>query len=333
MKILLYFPLLLITYFFWINPTNAQKIRIVHVRNATQLQAALNTAVKGDQIIVEKGTYLGHFEIPATANGTADAPIVLRGNADVILDAGTIQTNYVLHLNASYWHLQNLTLTNGLKGLVCDEAHHNVIDSLVVHEIGEEAIHLRKFSTHNLVTHCRIYNTGLKTPDYGEGVYIGTAVSNWPKYTEGLPDKCDSNQVIHNTIGPNVAAECIDLKEGSSGGLIKDNRFDATGISGANGADSWIDVKGNNYVIESNIGYNPVGSILKDGYQVHCAVDGWGNNNLFKGNQSTVNASGYAINVTASSSKGKTSGNKVLDDNTAIGAASGIANVALQSSK
>lgn len=333
MKILLYSPLLLITYLCWINPTNAQKARIVHVRNATQLQAALTTAVKGDEIIMEKGTYYGHFEIPATANGTAEAPIVLRGNTEVKLDAGTIQTNYVLHLSANYWHLKNFTLTNGLKGLVCDQANHNTIDNLVVHEIGEEAVHFRKFSCQNLLTNCRIYNTGLKTPDYGEGVYIGTAVSNWPKYTDGLPDKCDSNQVINNTIGPNVAAECIDLKEGSTSGLIKGNHFDATGITGANGADSWIDVKGNNYLIEGNIGFNPTGSILKDGYQVHCAVDGWGNNNQFKGNKSEVNATGYAINVTASSSKGRTSGNKVFDDNTAKGAASGVANVEILPSK
>ena len=157
-----------------------------------------------------------------------------------------------------------------------DNANYNLIDGLTVKTIGEEAIHFRKFSTHNTLQNCNISNAGLKTADYGEGVYIGTAVSNWSKYTNGFEDKCDSNSVLNNTIGPNITAECIDIKEGTTGGIIRGNKFISTGITGANGGDSWIDIKGNSYLIESNTGFNPRGSALKDGYQVHCAVDGWG---------------------------------------------------------
>lgn len=51
-------------------------------------------------------------------------------------------------------------------------------------------------------------------------------------------------------IGPNCTAECIDAKEGTIGGLILGNKFNSTGITGANSGDSWMDVKGNNCVIE-----------------------------------------------------------------------------------
>jgi hypothetical protein len=235
----------------------------------------------------------------------------------------------VLHLQANYWIIKGFTITNGLKGLMCDGASHNLVDGLTVNAIGEEAIHFRKFSTHNTLQNCVVSNTGLKTADYGEGVYIGTAVSNWGKNSNGVEDKCDSNIVINNTIGPNITAECIDVKEGTTGGIIRSNKFNSTGITGANSGDSWMDVKGNGYLIESNTGFNPKGSVLKDGYQVHCAVDGWGNDNVFRNNTCEINADGYGINVTLKSSKGEAKGNKIFDNNTVTAAEKGISNVPL----
>lgn len=301
--------------------------KIIAVSSENQLQQALQIAKPGDEIVVKSGTYFGNFIIPSTTNGTSSQPIVLRGEGKVVLNGGTITTGYVLHLKANYWVIKNIELTNGLKGLMCDNANHNHIDSISVNNIGEEGIHFRNFSTHNILQNSTITNTGLKTADYGEGVYLGTAVSNWSKITGGKEDKSDSNKVINNHIGPGITAECIDVKEGSTGGIISGNYFDATGITGANSGDSWMDVKGNGYVIENNHGFNPEGSILKDGFQVHCAVDGWGNNNVFRNNQCEVNADGYAINVTLVSSKGKVSGTKVYGTNVVNGAAKGLTNI------
>lgn len=301
--------------------------KIITVSSDNQLQQALQIAKPGDKIVVKAGIYFGNFTIPTTANGTASQPIVLRGEGKVVLNGGTIIKGYVLHLTANYWVIKNIELTNGLKGLMCDNANYNILDSISVNNIGQEGIHFRHFSTHNILQNSTIINTGLKTPDYGEGVYIGTAVSNWQKITAGKEDTSDSNKVINNHIGPGITAECIDVKEGSTGGFISGNYFDATGITGANSGDSWMDVKGNGYVVDHNHGFNPEGSILKDGFQVHCAVDGWGNNNVFRNNLCEVNADGYAINVTLTSSKGKVSGTKVYNNNTVKGAAKGLCNI------
>ena len=51
-----------------------------------------------------------------------------------------------------------------------------------------------------------------------------------------------------NRIGPNVAAESIDIKEGTFDGVIRGNTFDGRGISGQNSADSWVDAKGIGYL-------------------------------------------------------------------------------------
>jgi hypothetical protein len=303
--------------------------RVVNVSNANELKTALLNARAGDDIIMADGIYNGKFVVAAGVNGTATSPITLRGSRNAVLDAGSISTGYVFYLQANYWTLRGFSITNGLKGLMTDGANHNTIDGLKVSNIGEEAIHLRTNSVANIISNCDISITGLKTPDYGEGIYLGSAKNNWATYTNGNPDYSDSNQVINNHIGPNVTAECIDVKEGTTAGIIKGNTFDATGITGANSGDSWIDVKGNKYKIESNIGLNPGGSIFKDGYQVHCAVDGWGNNNEFRNNTCTVNATGYGFNIQLSGSNGNTVGNKVYSNNTVTGAGSGIANIAL----
>lgn len=303
--------------------------KLIQVSHSAALKNVLSFAKPGDSIVLKDGVYEGKFIIPASASGTKENPIVLVGSKHAILDAGTIQTSYVLHLQANYWKIKGITITNGLKGLVADEANHNIIDGIIVTKVGEEAIHLRKFSKHNTIQNTTISHTGLKTPDYGEGIYIGTAYSNWPKITNGEIDKCDSNLVINNKLGPFIAAECIDIKEGTTGGIIRGNIFEAQGLTGANSADSWVDVKGNNYIIEKNTGYNTLPSALRDGYQVNCAYDGWGCNNIFRDNISYVNAAGHAINIRLKSSKGLATGNIVYQNNKAYDAGSGISNIAL----
>jgi len=303
--------------------------KAVFVNNESELKNMLSIAKPGDSIILKDGVYKGKFVIPATVNGTQANPIILTGSKNVVLDAGTTNTGYVLHLLANYWKIKGITITNGLKGIITDGASHNIIENVLVTQIGEEGIHFRKFSKHNVLQNSEITHVGLKNPGYGEAVYIGSAVSNWDKYSNGEPDRCDSNKVINNKLGPYVTAECIDIKEGTTGGIIRGNIFEAQGITGANSADSWIDVKGNYYLIENNKGLNTQPSVLKDGYQVNCAIAGWGSYNRFKNNVSDVNASGYGFNIRLKSSKGEAVGNKVYSNNIVNNAANGVANIAL----
>ena len=307
---------------------NAPK-RTVNVNNASALKDALQYARPGDEIVMADGTYSGKFVIPADADGTTQNKIILRGSRNAILNGGNINSGYVLHAQADHWVIKGFTITNGKKAIMADGVNHSIFDSLYVHTIGEEGIHLRKFSSNNIVRNCTIFNLGLVTPDYGEGVYIGTAKSNWASTSNGEIDKCDSNKILNNIIGPDVAAECIDIKEGTTGGLIAGNTFYSKGLTGANSADSWMDVKGNYYLIENNIGHNEQPSALNDGFQVNCVYAGWGSYNEFKSNTCNVHASGYGINIRLTSSSGQAVGNKVYKNNTVTGAAKGVSNIPL----
>jgi len=135
--------------------------------------------------------------------------------------------------------------------LLFEYASFNIIDSLTVHSIGQEGIHLTKNSSDNLITNCTIYDTGMKIAGFGEGIYVGLSSKFWE---DNMPDKCDRNSIIGNHFGPNVSAEAIDIKEGTCCGLIKDNVFDGRGMSDEHHADTWVDIKGNDYKIEDNKG-------------------------------------------------------------------------------
>jgi hypothetical protein len=286
----------------------------VAVADATALVAALQEAQPGTSIRLKDGVYSGEFK--ATTAGSAQQPVFLCGGPRAILDGGSVSGGYGFHLDgASYWRLVGFTVRNAQKGVMADRTQGAVIQGLTVEQIGDEAIHLRNFSTDNVVRGNTVRDTGKRKDKFGEGIYIGTAESNWCTVTACQPDRSDRNTIRDNTITA-TTAESIDIKEGTTGGVVSGNTFDGSALSGSH-ADSWVDVKGNGWLIEHNTGRNT----LTDGYQTHEVVDGWGADNTFKANRAEVNGPGYGFNFT------KPDGNRLTCDNTATGAGKGLANV------
>lgn len=294
------------------DPVACPRDPTVPVDDAGSLQAALDAARPGDVIGLAPGRYLGKFT--TTASGTEADPILLCGTADAILDGDNVRGGYVLHLDgAKYWQLVGFTVTNGQKGVMADGTVGSVITGLNVHSIGDEGIHLRKFSTDNLVEANTISNTGLRREKFGEGVYVGTATSNWCTITACQPDTSDRNTIRGNSIYA-TTAEAVDLKEGTSDGIVEGNRFDGAALSGA---DSWVDAKGRDWLIRGNTGINST----QDGFQTHEVEDGWGTGNRFSNNSATVNGPGFGYSLTP------VLGNTVDCSNTAANAAEGFSNV------
>jgi parallel beta helix pectate lyase-like protein len=304
------------------GPGVAAAARIVNVSTTAQLTAAVRNAVPGDEIRMADGTYAGHFTI--TRSGTTSAPIVLTGSRAAVIDGQGIANGRTVQLQADNWRLVGFTVTNGQKGIMALGAHNTVIDRVRVFRIGDEAIHFRDNSTDNIVQNSEISDTGLNQPGFGEGIYFGQAVSNWPN---GQPDRSDRNRAINNRLGPNIRAEHLDLKEGTTGGEVRGNTFDGAGMSGANFADSWIDVKGSGYRITGNTGANHGSGSVVDGFQTHIAVTGWGRDNVFSANTANVGASGFGFKIQKDGSTA--AGNVVCTNNTVTNAGSGTANIPL----
>jgi hypothetical protein len=273
--------------------------RRVNVNTSTQLTTAIADAKPGDVITLADGKYEGKQAVgkytgsfAATVSGTVDKPIYLTGSRNAVIEGGGTGGRYGLYLvNANYWVVKGLTVTNATKGVVLDGGNHNLFDGVKITQTGQEGIHFRSHSSDNTIQNSEISYTGAKNSTYGEGVYIGSANSNWATYTGGQPDKSDRNKVLNNSISF-TGAENMDIKEGTTGGLIQGNTMNGAGMTGS-WADSWIDVKGNNYTFRNNTASNA----LLDGFQIHVAIAGWGNNNIFENNNANVGGPGYGLAV------------------------------------
>lgn len=276
--------------------------RQVNVSTSAQLSAALADAEPGDVISVADGSYTGKMTVGSytgsfdiTKSGTATAPITLRGSRNVVIDGDGEGGHYGMYIyNASYWNISGISVTSAAKGIVLDGGNHITLDSIHVYDIGSEAVHFRSFSSDNVLKNSVIEQTGVRQAQYGEGVYIGSANSNWGTYTGGQPDGSNRNQILNNSIG-NTGAENIDIKEGTQDGVISGNHFDGFDMKGENSADSWLDVKGNHYTITDNIALvsSATGTVFNNGIELHQAVVGWGINNiLHRNHMDLTNATG-----------------------------------------
>jgi len=316
---------------------------VISVSTAAQLTTALAAVKPGQTIKMAAGTYRGSF-VAETA-GTASAPITLTGPRDAVIineaSSGTLSgcpapsadwnSGYGLWLfGASYWNVTGLTVADSKKGIVLDGATHVTIDGVLVRDIAEEGVHFRRSSADGVLRNSEIVRTGLVKPGYGEAVYLGSANSNFDCYADASGfDRSDRIQVLDNRIGPGVAAELIDVKEGTRDGIVRGNTFDGTGLSGENSADSWVDVKGNGYLFEGNTGTFASPGVFANGYEIHNPLTGSGCGNIWRGNSSDLGGVGqYAVNVT-STSKCADALNVVMDTNTVANAVAGLTNIAV----
>ena len=138
----------------------------VTVHNAPELTAALAAATPGQQIEVSDGAYVGQFV--GAAQGTKDAPIRLCGGSGARLDGGS--KGYALHLDhAAWWTVEGLTIAGGQKSVVLDATQFSSLVNLKVSGSQQEAVHLRRGSSDNIVAELHVSSTGRSDAKFGEG--------------------------------------------------------------------------------------------------------------------------------------------------------------------
>ncbi|WP_329104803.1 cellulose binding domain-containing protein [Micromonospora sp. NBC_01699] len=314
---------------------------IVNVSTAAELRSALAAAQPGQTIRLAAGTYRGSFV--AQRAGTASARITLTGPRTAVLindgpsgsgpscpapTTGWDSGYGVWLFDAPYWNLTGFTVAESKKGIMLDNSHHVTIDGVYVHHTEEEGVHFRRSSADGILRNSQVEYTGLVQPGYGEGVYLGSAQSNFACHgNSGGIDRSDRVQVLDNRIGPYVTAEHIDIKEGTEGGVVRGNTFDGRGITGQNSGDSWVDAKGNGYLFERNTGSFSSPGTFANGYETHNLLTGYGCGNIWRTNSSNLGGVGrWAINVT-STSKCPNNPNIVHTSNTVTNALNGLTNI------
>ena len=221
--------------------------------------------------------------------------------------------DYGLHVTGDHWRIEGVTVAHGSKGIVLDGSVGTVIDGVEVHDIGAEAVHFRMCSSDGVLRNSYIHDTGRTHPQYGEGVYVGSANSNWSDFActdarerQPVGDNTERVLIEGNTF-EDTTAEGADLKEGTDSGTLRDNVFRRSGTSGENSADSAVDAKGNNWLIEGNTvsgtgaDWDDDGttrpSELVDGMQSHAVYDGYGTGNVFRANTIVGAVPGFGIGL------------------------------------
>lgn len=267
-----------------VHTPEAKAASVIQVDTVAEIQAALQQAVPGDVILVSPGTYelttastvgIRPAYYHSGASGTEAAPITLQSANPAnpaILKGGSLSSpGYTLYLTGDHWNVNHITITHGQKGIVLDNANYVHLNGVTVRHVGQEGIHIRDGSSYAIIENSIVDETGATgnatDKGFAEGIYIGSDRSVWD-VNEGMPGSSVgpgqgyNRAVLHtivrnNVIGPAVAAEPLDIKEGTSHTLIEDNLFLGAGIAGVgfNYADSFIDVKGVNVTIRNNIGY------------------------------------------------------------------------------
>ncbi len=263
--------------------TYAEGTREVLVSSTEELHAALADARAGDEIILKEGLYqhdewIGVWAVfYAQASGTAEKPIILRSEDPehpAVLSGVTTEEKCGLRIIGSYWEIRDLVICEAAKGIFLEQSEHSIISGCEVYNIGDEAIHIIDNSSYNLVENCYIHDTGKYTPKYGEGVYIGSSYK-----AEGYGFDCHYNTVRGCKIGPNVTADCVDIKEYTIGNVVEYCTFDGSGIAGENGGDSFVEIKGNNCIVRNNTGYQNGCQYMLYAFDAHQMLEGWGQNN------------------------------------------------------
>lgn len=258
---------------------------VFSVSNSTELQQALHTVVAGDTILLQPGTYeSSEYGTKAalfysSQEGTAALPITIK-SADpkqpAVLKGTDPSKGIVLYLTGDYWNIEDIVCSTAQKGVVLDHSNYSYIKNIEVYETGQEGIHLRDGSSYCVVDGANVHDTGLTGAKYGEGIYIGSANT-----TTGYAYNCDYNVVKNCTLGPNTTAECVDIKEYTTGNRIENCTLYGGGMTET---DSFIDIKGNETTVQNNICEVQGNTNITDAFQLHCQVEGWGCNNIISGN-------------------------------------------------
>lgn len=276
---------------------SADQSMLVTVANSKQLQAAISHAKAGQTILLEAGIYttahssaifkradgtddVRDYYFWAKGNGSQDKKITLKSKSSTdqaIISGGHWQNKgYGLFITGKHWVIKNIKVANAAKGIVIDQSEDVLLDNVEVYDIGQEGVHVRDGSSRTIINQLNLHDVGKRNDGFGEGIYIGSDNSVWfegdGKKTgeKGLKyKKSVNNTVIQNSIiGPNITAEPFDIKEGSYNTLIQHNKIYGAGISGANYADSHIDIKGTDVIVRGNTFYQQGNKKIKRGIMV-----------------------------------------------------------------
>lgn len=231
-----------ITYYVSPSGSDSNSGRLSEVPFRT-IQKAVDLSQPGDTVVLETGVYFQ--DVKSIRDGRPDAPIVLEGTEGAVVRGGGRAR--VFEINHDYITLRNFTI-DGLWGdpskasgyrdklifalgkQIRDGVTGLKVINMTLRNAGGECLRLRYFARWNEIAYSSIRTCGVVDFRFsgggknGEGVYIGTAPE---QLADGKNPTADPDQSTNNWVHDNVfdteGAECVDVKESTSGNVIENN--------------------------------------------------------------------------------------------------------------
>ena len=189
---------------------------ILNLTEHDNLQGKIDAATGGDILLLATGTY-GGFTLQ-DRHFTAERPLVIKAapGATPVLRGAGYRGHLAFISTASYVVLDGLTLEHCNQPVYCTSVDHCIFVNLVIHDTGQEAIHLRGLSHDVDIRHCRIHDTGHTEPQWAEGIYVGMGQRPY--------ESVENAWIEDNDISATANSEGINLKSRSYHVTIRGNK-------------------------------------------------------------------------------------------------------------
>jgi MYXO-CTERM domain-containing protein len=192
---------------------------IVELTPADDVEAAINAAMPGDEIVLGGGMYALTERFGISVSGTADAPIVIRakeGERPILHREGADQ-NAIDVDDASYLVFRGLTISGGSHGLRLVQASFLTIEECEIHDTADVALSANSGGSYEALRILR--NHIHDTNGTGEGMYLGCNENACQMF-----DSLIEGNYVHHTNAPSVEqGDGIEIKEGSYNNIVRDN--------------------------------------------------------------------------------------------------------------
>lgn len=166
-------PGLLLLAILAVNLSLTVDARVIEVAGGDDLQTAIDGARGGDTLSLGSGTYAG-FRLD-DRHFTEAEPLIIKAAPDArpVIRGRNYEGNLVNISRSSYVVLDGLELENSNQPIYCRDIDHFIFTRLVVHNTGQEILHVRGTSRFIDIRDCRLFDTGHTQPQWAEAIYIG----------------------------------------------------------------------------------------------------------------------------------------------------------------
>jgi hypothetical protein len=193
---------------------------IVNVGPGDDVEAAINAAQPGDEIVLAGGEYMLTELFSVTIAGTEDQPIIIRAadGEQPHLHRPNADQNIIDIASATWAEIRGIEFSGGSAGIRISAADHLTIEDCEIHDTNDVALRANDGGATYESLHI-VHNHIHDTDNTGEGMYLGCN-ENACQVANSVIER---NWVHHTNQATVSQGDGIELKEGSHDNVIRDN--------------------------------------------------------------------------------------------------------------